>query len=188
MRYFFRQRIPAFDRVLLVESGPRHIAEHLLPLLRRTWNPDLMVDLVTCYSGVPAGFPPQGDSSPEQTRGFLIHHYRGRAGRRRLYQELRSQGYTVMGIICSGDPIMAKWKWALALRLPVKIFVVNENIDFFWLDYSRWRLIRHFILVRAGLAGAGAVRTLTRLLMFPFAVLYLLLFAAVVHLRGKAHS
>jgi len=181
MRYLFRQRIPPFDRVLLVESGSRHISEHLLPILRRAWNPNLTADLVTCYSGLPAGFPPQ-------SRAFFIHDYPGRVGRRRLYHELRSLGYTVMGIFCAGEPIMTKWKWVLALHLPVKVFVVNENVDFFWLDYSQWRTIRHFILYRAGLAGAGAVRTLARLFLFPFTVLYLLLYAATVHLRRKVHS
>ena len=39
-----------------------------------------------------------------------------------------------------------------------------------------------------GADGAGAVRTLVRFLMFPFTVLYLLLFAAAVHLRRKLHS
>lgn len=193
MRYFFRQRIPAFDRVLLIESGARHISEHLLPLLRKTWKHGLGVDLVTCYTGLPAGFPSEAPTSCQPqatslaTRVFLIHHYRGRAGRRRLYHLLRSLGYTVMGVICSGEPIMTKWKWALALRLPVKLFVVNENVDFFWLDYSQWRTIRRFILFRAGLAGAGAVPTLARLMLFPFTVLYLLLYAATVHLRRKAH-
>jgi len=132
--------------------------------------------------------PPTAHDPQPTTRVFSIHHYRGRAGRRRLYRELRSLGYSVMGILCAGEPIMTKWKWALALRLPVKVFVVNENVDFFWLDYSQWRTIRHFILYRTGLAGAGAVRTLVRFLMFPFTVLYLLLFAAAVHLRRRRHS
>ena len=194
MRYLFRQRIPPIDRVLLVESGPRHISEHLLPILRQAWRQDLLVDLVTCYSGVPAGFPPEAPTGHDpqvtshSTRVFPVHHYRGRAGRRRLYRELRALGYTVLGIICSGEPIMTKWKWALALRLPVKVFVVNENADFFWLDYTQWRTIRQFVLFRAGLAGAGAVHTLARLVLFPFTVLYLLLYAAAVHLRRKART
>lgn len=194
MRYFFRQRIPPCDRVLLVESGPRHISEHLLPILRRACGSHLMVDLVTCYVGAPAGYPPEAPTTHDpqptipSTRLFYIHHYRGRAGRQRLYRELRALGCTVMGIICAGEPIMTKWKWALAANLPVKIFIVNENVDFFWLDYSQWRTICHFILVRAGLAGAGAVRTLARLLLFPFTLLYLLLYAATVHLRRKVHG
>ena len=47
---------------------------------------------------------------------------------------------------------MTKWKWALALRLPVKVLVVNENGDFFWFDRANWRTIRHFVLFRAGLS------------------------------------
>ena len=45
--------------------------------------------------------------------------------------------------------------------------------------------MRHFALFRAGLAGAGAVRILARLAMFPFTLSYLLLYAATVHLRRK---
>ena len=85
MRYFFRRRIPPLNRVLLVESGSRHLAEYLLPILRRDWDPGLIVDLVTCYSGLPAGFPPEA-------RTFPIQRYRGRAGRSQLYGELRSFG------------------------------------------------------------------------------------------------
>ena len=39
------------------------------------------------------------------------------------------------------------------------------------------------VLYRSGLAGAGAVRTLVRLISFPFALLYLLLYATVAHAR-----
>jgi hypothetical protein len=69
---------------------------------------------------------------------------------------------------------------------------LNENGDYFWFDYSNWPIIRHFVLFRAGLSGAGAVRTLVRLLLFPLTLLYLVLYAAVVHtraaIRRKAHS
>ncbi len=188
MRYFFRQRIPPFTRVLLVESGSRHLSEHILAALRQHWNPDLAIDLVTCYGGVPAGYPPEaGPDAPETaTRVFRIFGYQGRAGRKRLYREL--QDYSVAGIICSGEPIMTKWKWALAARLPAKFFVLNENGDFFWLEYTQWRIIRHFILYRAGLSGAGAVRTLARLVLLPFTVLFLLLYAATVHVRRKVYG
>jgi hypothetical protein len=88
-----------------------------------------------------------------------------------------------MGIICSGEPIMAKWKAALALRLPAKIFVINENGDYFWVDWGHWAAIREFVLLRSGLAGAGAVRTVARIVCFPFTFLYLLLYATTVHTR-----
>ncbi len=180
MRYFLRRRVPGFTRVLLVESGSRHLSEYLLTSLRQHWNSDLIIDLVTCYAGLPAGFP-------AATRVFNISEYSGRSGRQRLYRELRASGYSVLGIICSGEPVMTKWKWALAARLPAKVFVLNENADYFWVDYSQWRLICRFALYRAGFGGAGLIRALARLALFPFTLLYLLLYAATVHLRRKAY-
>jgi len=78
---------------------------------------------------------------------------------------------------------MTKWKWALALRVPAKVFILNENGDYFWIDPGHWGAIRGFVLFRAGLAGSGAVRTLVRMALFPFTLLYLLLYATTVHAR-----
>ena len=89
----------------------------------------------------------------------------------------------MMGIVCSDEPLMLKWKWALALRVPAKIFIINENADYFWLDRKHLKIIRQFALSRAGLAGSGAVRTLARVFSFPFAICYLLLYALAVHAR-----
>jgi hypothetical protein len=72
---------------------------------------------------------------------------------------------------------------ALAWQIPAKVFIVNENADYFWLDLAHFRQIRRFVLFRAGLAGAGAVRTLARAIAFPFTLFYLLLYASVVHAR-----
>ena len=180
MRFFFRRRIPVFDRVLLVESGAREIAERLLPLLRRNYGENLPVDLVTCYDGVPKG---AGDAVVYRTSD-----YQGRAGRRRLYAELRARGYSTLGVICSAQPIMTKWKWALAAHLPVKIFVVNENADYFWFDRGNWRIIGYFVLFRAGLVGPGSLGAIARLFLFPFTLLYLLLYAGGVHLRRLGHT
>ena len=91
--------------------------------------------------------------------------------------------YTIVGIICSAEPIMTKWKWVLAARLPGKVFVLNENGDYFWIDRGHLANIRYFVLFRAGLTGAGAVRTLARVVLFPFSLLYLILYALTVHLR-----
>jgi hypothetical protein len=117
-----------------------------------------------------------------------VTDYPGRTNRKRLFRELRANSYTVLGVVCSGEPIMTKWKWALALRIPAKVFILNENGDYFWLDRAHWSPIRHFVLFRAGLAGSGAVRTLARLFAFPFTLLYLLSYAAAVHLRRKVRS
>jgi hypothetical protein len=83
---------------------------------------------------------------------------------------------------------MTKWKWALAFRLPVKVLIVNENCDYFWLDRSNWAIIRRFTLLRAGLSGGDAVHAVGRILVFPLTLAYLLLYAAVIHLRRKVHG
>src|SRR5262249_18007584 len=112
-----------------------------------------------------------------------VTDYRGREGRRQLYRELAERRYSIMGIVCSGEPIMTKWKWVLALRTRAKVFIINENGDYFWLDRGHLALVREMVLFRSGLAGAGAVRTLGRIVSFPFTLAYLLLYAAAVHAR-----
>jgi hypothetical protein len=173
VRYFLRRGQPQVSRILLVESGSRHLIERALPSLRRTYGETIPIDLVTCYSGSPEGI---------ETAHTVAEH-RGPDGRRRLYRALAARRYPIMGIVCSAEPIMTKWKWALAARLPAKVFIINENADYFWLDRGHWRAILHFALFRAGLTGAGAARTVGRLLIFPFALLYLLLYASIVHTR-----
>lgn len=158
-----------------MESGSRRLIEKLLPVLRRNFG-DVPVDLVTCFDGAPEG----------TSAVFRVADYRGR--RRDLHRELARRKYAVAGILCSDEPVLTKWKWVLAARVPAKIFITNENADYFWLDYSSWRTVRHFIAIRAGLTGAGAVRTMAQLLLFPFAVGYLLLYASAVHLRRALRS
>jgi hypothetical protein len=176
VRYFLSRRQPAVARILLVESGSRHLVERLLPGLRSSYGESVRIDLVTCFPGRPEGFSEGGEV-------YRVGDYRGRAARRKLYRTLAANGYGIMGILCSAEPIMTKWKWTLAARLPVKVFAVNENGDYFWLDRGHWRAIRHFVLFRAGLTGTGGIRTAARLLAFPFTLSYLLLYASTVHLK-----
>lgn len=179
MRLFFSKATPGFERVLLVESGSRYILDNLLPGLREIYGDNMQVDLVTCFTGQPEGLP-------EGARVFRVWDYPDRAARRRLVKELTASHPTVGGIICAGEPIMTKWKWWLLWRIPSKFFVLNENGDYYWFDYSNWRTMLHFALFRAGLTGGDAVTTITRLILFPFTVLFLLLYAGLVHLRRKA--
>ena len=134
------------------------------------------IDLVTCYQGKPQGFA---------GRVYRLNHYGGAAGREKLRAELEARGYSTLGIVCSAEPIMTKWKWWLAAHLPAKIFIINENADFFWFDRGQWRLILKFILFRAGLTGPAAALALLRLVCFPVTLLYLLLYAGAVHLRRR---
>lgn len=177
MRYFLTGRQPKVSAILLVESGSRGLLEGVIPGLRETFGEEIFIDLVTCYASLPEGF------DPAHTRVYRVSDYRGRQARRRLYSELAANRYALMGIICSTEVVMNKWKWVLALRIPAKIFIINENGDYFWLDRVHLSAIRQFVLFRSGLAGAGAVRTLVRLLFFPFTLLYLLLYAVTVHGR-----
>jgi hypothetical protein len=177
MRHFLTGRMPEVRSILLVESGARGLVEGLLPKLRATWGGDARIDLVSCFPSLPRGF------EAASTRLYRVGDYRGRAARRALYRELIANGYSHMGVICSGEPVMAKWKWALGWQIPAKIFVINENGDYFWLERTQFRILRKFALQRMGLAGSGAVRTLTSAIAFPFTLLYLLLYAAVQHTR-----
>lgn len=177
MRYYLTGRHPQPTAILLVESGSRGLLEGLIPGLRRTWGKDIFIDLVTCYATLPRGF------APENTRVYRVSDYRGPERRKQLYAELKRNRYSQMGIICSGEIVMLKWKWALAWKVPAKVFIINENGDYFWLDRMHWGAIRRMALVRTGLAGAGAVRTLAQLVSLPFAVAYLALYALTVHAR-----
>jgi len=177
LRGFFSRRHPDFHRILLVESGGRQLLNEFLPHVVREFGP--YVDIVTCFAGLPEGF--------QETTGavYRVGDYPDTNARKRLVAELKAKGYDAVGMICSGDPIMTKWKWMLAARIPSKVFVINENADMFWLDIAHLATIRHFVLFRAGLTGAGAVPTIARLLFLPLTVGFLIAYAAWEHLRRQ---
>jgi hypothetical protein len=177
VRYFLSRRHPAVQSILLVESGSRGILERAVGHLRNAWGADVHIDVVTCFTGYPTGL----DS--ETNRLYNVADFRGRAGRRQLYRQLAGNRYDLVGIICSGEPLMTKWKWTLALRLPAKIFIINENADYFPMDRGHLANLRWLLAVRGGLTGVGAVRTLASFIVFPFTFLYLLLYATTVHTR-----
>lgn len=174
IKRFLTQRVPPLHRAVVVESGDRCIVERFLP---HFYEHCPQIDIVTCFAGQPSGF------DPARGRIYDIADYQGREGRKRLYRELWDNQYSVVGIICAAQPIMTKWKWAIAAQLPGKLFIVNENVDYFWVDRGNWRAVRRLVLYRAGLSGADAVRTITQLLVFPFTVLFLLLWAGWAHTK-----
>ena len=176
MRYFFRRYIPPFARVLLVESGSRGPFDTLVPLLYQMHGEAMELDLVTCHQTTPVGF---------RGRVFRVQDYTTPAARRSLYRELVLRKYAALGILCSGEPIMTKWKWTPVARLPSKIFIINEFAGFLWLDWGQARNLAAFARIRLGLGGSAAAPALARLLLFTFALLYLLLFAAVVHTKRR---
>jgi hypothetical protein len=179
MRFFLSNRIPPFDRVVLIESGSRQLFEDLLPGLYELYGESMEVDLVTCYAGAPKGF------RTDRGKVFRITEYNSRE---QVVRDLKARGHSITGIICSDEPIMTKWKWMLALRLRGKLFILNENGDYFWFDRANFGTLVHFALFRLGLAGAGAVMTIGRILLFPVSLIYLLAFAGIVHAKRKARA
>jgi hypothetical protein len=174
VRYFLSLREPPPTRILLIESGARSLIEGLLPHLRTSWARDIPIDLVTCYGGVSAGFGPEAIV-------YRVTDYKSPDGHNELVRQLRTRDYSFVGVICSGEPVMTKWKWLIALRLPAKVFIVNENGDYFWINREHVKAIRQFSLIRLGLSGEGSMRTVGRLLIFPFSLLYLLMYAFAAH-------
>lgn len=176
MRYVFSLKQPTGTRILLVESGSRSILEGTIAHLQSGWGEGMPMDLVTCYAGLPAGLGTDGNV-------YRVGDYATPELRRKLRDELRGRDYAYAGMICAAEPIMNKWKWWLAFRIPAKFFVINENGDYFWLNRRNKKAMKGFALVRMGLSGADAGRTVVRLLVFPFALLYLLAYAGLAHLR-----
>ena len=176
MRYFFSRHLPPETRILLVESGSRRLIEGVVPTLRSIFGAEVEIDLVTCFPGSPEGFT---------GTIYRIHDFGGSTGRHVLFEELAKKDHTILGIICSAEPVMTKWKWWLAAKLPAKVFLLNENGDFFWWDRAHWRLILHFLLYRAGLVGSAAVPTLVRFLLFPATLAFLIVYAVCVHAQRR---
>jgi hypothetical protein len=176
LRSFLTRTEPPFDRVLLIESGSRRLVERAIETIYASREPGSVIDVVTCFAGSPAGLR-------EESTVFRVADYRGPSGRARLFRDLHRLRHTAGGIVCSAEPVMTKWKWWAVARLPVKFFVVNENGDWFWIDRGHWRVIVHFVLFRAGLAGGDAVGSIGRFLAFPFMFIYLVAFAAWIHVR-----
>ena len=179
MRYFFRSHIPPLTRVLLVESGSRGVFDVLIARFVEAYGDEIEFDLVTCHLGVPEGF---------RGRVYRVQEYATPAARSRLYAELATRDYTVTGILCSNEPIMTKWKWMLAARLRAKVLVVNENADSLWLDVAHRRHIARMARIRWGLTGSAISPAILRVLLFPFSLAYLLLFAMVVHTKRRMRT
>jgi hypothetical protein len=179
VRYFLTGRHPELSAILLVESGSRHLLEGVVPGLRDAWGPDTRIDMATCYPGLPRGF------APAETRVYALADARSLRARLRLFRQIARNRYTHLGIVCSGGPILLKWKCVLALGLSAKVFVINENCDYFWLDRKHLSAVRQFVMARSGMAGTGAVRTPARLLAFPFTLAWLALYAAAIHARRR---
>ncbi len=174
-QYFFSpEKAPPIRKVLLVESGSRHLLERLIPNLRLVYGENLPIDLCTCFAGVPVGVL-------ADAKIYRTQDYTAPSTRSRLCQELRSNGYDAIGIICSAEPIMTKWKWMLVYRVDAHAFLINENADYVWFDRVHASGLAAYAHTRLGFEGSGAVRTLVRIVLLPVSLIYLSLYAVTVH-------
>lgn len=164
------------DRVLLVESGSRGLAERFLSHVYNV-HPAHRVDLLTCYAGEPRNF----DGSRGQV--ISIHSAQARGGRAALLAGLARNGYNVVAILCANEPIMTPWKWAVGARVPAKLLIVNENADYFWFDTGHLSNLRALIKHRWGMHSGIGVHLAMEVLVAPLVYLYLLANAGWVHAR-----
>jgi hypothetical protein len=177
LRRFWSLATPPLRRILLIESGSREHSDNWLRWLQ-TANPHACVDLLTCFDGSPAHLAPGG--AVFQTQDYIT-----KQARTELIEEFRRNRYDVIAVLCTGEPVMTKWKWYVAAAVPAKVLIVNENTDFFWLHRNQWATIGKFASARLGLSGAGAARMPLQLLALPFSLAYVTAATLYFHLRRR---
>jgi hypothetical protein len=186
MHRFLARAQPSFERILLVESAPRKVMEETLRYLYLTKDP-VQLDVLTCYDSPPDSF--------DFDRGvvYSVNDPEARENRGKFIRGLLAPSYTILGVMCTGTPILQKWKWVLAFRTSARLVVVNEEARYFGLDVWNLKTARLMLLKRlnpfadsafGSLAEAGAA-SLADILLVPFTVAYLLLCTAAIHLRRQ---
>ena len=173
MRYFFRRYIPEPRRVLLVESGSRRIMEKAHARMRSIF-PQARYDLCTCFPGAPASIC--------FDRIFRVTEAPDILSKWRMALAMRRSRPSIAALLYTGEPILFPWKILLMALLPSKLLVVNENGDFFWLDWRNRAVFGQFLGARVGVNGPDLLRAACRLLFFPVALTFLLLNALVAYL------
>jgi len=175
LRYFLRpHKAPPIRKILLVESGSRHLLEKLIPNLRMVYGEKLQFDLCTCFPGAPTALDPS-------CKIYRTAAFGSPSARQAFYREVQANGYDALGIICSAEKIMTKWKWMLVYQASARAFLINENADYVWFDRLHASGLAAYARTRLGFEDSGAVRTLARIVLLPLSLLYLSLYALKVH-------
>jgi hypothetical protein len=171
VRYFLTRRVPPVTRILLIESGHRELGEKAIDCLRKAFGADIPIDVLGCRRTPPLGVESYVDVA--QSRTF--------SQRLDILRRIRRAGYSVVGVLSSGESTMALWKWPPIVVVPAKFLVINENVDFFWIDRGHWTNAVALLQQRSGLGGESTVRAVAWFAALPFAALFLLCYATWVH-------
>ena len=210
MRYFFGN-FPGADDVLLIESGSHGVGERVFEKIRAHF-PDARYHLLTCWP-VPSTeenktegpVPPAAEGSeaerstaesktkrpattPEHRTAryhsvFRASDYPAGLDKMRLLFSLARRRWRVLAILCTGEPLLWRWKLLALAIFPSKVLIANENADFFWLDWTHRRNLRQLLAVRWGVNRDEIAATLLRALLFPFTLVFLLLTALYLYTR-----
>jgi hypothetical protein len=171
VRYFLSGQAPPVTRILLIESGSRELGEQAIACLRKAFGAGIPIDALGCRRTPLLGVESYADVSEARTL----------SARLALLRRIRRGGYSVAGVLSSGDSTMALWKWAAIGVVPAKFLVLNENVDFFWIDRAHWTNAVALLQQRSGLGGESTVRAMAWFAALPFAALFLLSYATWVH-------
>ena len=173
MKYFFRRKVPQAADVLLIESGSPDVRRRALEKVLKIF-PGARYHLCTCRPAPPSG---------EFASVFPVTDYPSAWKKLRLLFSFRNKRWEVLVILCTGEPILWRWKALATLLLPAKVLVVNENADFFWLDWGNRKALRGFLGFRWGEDLDDLSRTLLRALAFPLTLFFLLCTAGFLYTR-----
>src|SRR5262245_51166616 len=122
MKFFFTPRIPVVSDVLLMESGSQEVARRALEGIR-TIFPSARFHLCTCWPDPPPGV------AASLAR---VTDYPSTWEKLSLLWSYRQKDWQVLAILCTGEPILLRWKVLALFSLPAKVLIINENADFFW--------------------------------------------------------
>src|SRR5579884_1871662 len=164
MKDFFRRRVPVPGDILLIESGSPDVALRATAGIRKFF-PKARFHLCTCFANSVA----EGYESV-----YRVTEYPGTWKKLGLLFAFRRRPWDVLVILCTREPILWRWKALAALLIPAKVLIVNENADFFWLDWANRRAMRLLLSHRWGVNLEQSFYTLLRALIFPVTFLILL--------------
>lgn len=176
MRYLFGN-FPGTEDVLLIESGSPEVGLRVVEKIRKHF-PDARYHLLTWRPETTGAHHSAGYQSIFRASDFPTGMEKAR-----LLFSLARRGWRVLAILCTGEPLLRRWKLLALVIFPSKVLVANENADFFWLDWAHRRNLRQFLAVRWGVNRDEIAATAARALLFPFTLLFLLLTALYLYTR-----